>query len=77
MTRKLNTLFAAAVLVGITIASAVFAQEGVLGPQPLQTQGMMGQTSPDQIKRMSEMADKCNHNLMESLSGTLTGPERE
>jgi hypothetical protein len=76
MTRKLNTLFAAAAVVEIATATAVFAQEGAPAPQPPHMQGtmgdqggmmkMMGQMSPDQMKRMTEMMDKCNH-MMESM----------
>jgi hypothetical protein len=72
MTRNLKTLFAAAaVLTGIVTATTVFAQESTPAPQPPRMQGiigdrggmmnMMGQMSPDQMKRMSGMMDKCNH----------------
>jgi hypothetical protein len=87
MTRKLNTLFAtAAVLMGITIATAVFAQEGTPAPQSPHMQGimgdhasmmnMMGQMSSDQMKRMAGMMDKCNR-MMESMSNAPTGPDKE
>jgi Spy/CpxP family protein refolding chaperone len=86
MTPKLNTLFTAAVLVGIATATAVFAQEGAPAPQPPHVQGMMGdeggmtkmmgQMSPDQMKRMTEMMDKCNH-VMESMSNAPSGPNQQ
>jgi hypothetical protein len=87
MTRKLNTLFAtAAVLMGITTATAAFAQEGIPAPQSPHMQGimgdragmmnMMGQMSSDQMKRMAGMMDKCNH-MMESMGNALTGPDKE
>jgi hypothetical protein len=87
MTLKLNTLFATAtVLTGITTGTAVFAQEGTPAPQSPRMQGMMGdhggmmkmigQMSPDQMKRMTGMMDKCNH-MMENTSNAPTGPDRE
>jgi hypothetical protein len=41
MTRKLNTLFAAALLTGITTATAVFAAHSNAAPQPTHTQAAM------------------------------------
>jgi hypothetical protein len=84
MTRKLNTLFAtAAVLMGITTATAVFAQEGTPASQSPRMQGMMGdhggmmgQTSPDRTKQMTGMMDRCNH-MMENASNAPTGPDEE
>jgi Spy/CpxP family protein refolding chaperone len=67
MTGKLTTLFAAAAIIGgLTAATAPYAQEA----QPPSTQGMMGdhagmmnmmgQMSPDHMKQMTAMIDNCN-----------------
>ena len=87
MTRKLNKLFAtAAVLISITTATAVFAEESTPAPQSPHMQGMMGdhagmtnmrgQMTSDQMKRMAGMMDKCNR-MMESMSNAPTGPDKE
>jgi hypothetical protein len=62
MTRKLNTLFAAAAfLTGITTATAVFAAEGTSTPQPPRTQLVMAQMTPDQMAQMTTMTtDRSN-----------------
>jgi hypothetical protein len=69
VTRKLNTLLSAIVLMGVTTTSVVFAQ-GAPSPQSPHSQGMMSkqgsmqsmkQMNPDQMKRMTGMMDKCNH----------------
>ena len=56
MTRKLNTLVAAAaVLTGITTATAVFAADGTSTPQPPRTQVVTAQMGPDQMAQMTTM----------------------
>ena len=70
VTRKLKSLFSVIVLMGLTTTSAVFAH-GAPSPQASHSQGMMSeegsmqsmmkQMKPDQMKRMTEMMDKCNH----------------
>jgi hypothetical protein len=88
MTRKLTTLFAAAtVLTGITAATAVFAEEGSPpATQPPHAQGMMGnhggmmnmmgQMSPDQMKLMTSMMEKCNR-MMDSASNAPARTDKE
>jgi hypothetical protein len=82
MISKLTTLFAAAAIIGgLTAATAPFAQEA----QPPKAPGMMGdhggmmnmmgQMSPDHMKQMTAMIDNCNH-MMESVSKPPTGPEK-
>jgi hypothetical protein len=64
MTRKLNTLFAAAALLtGITTATEVFAAEGTSTLHPPRTQVVMGQMSPDQ--------------MMTRRSNAFTGPDEK
>jgi hypothetical protein len=62
MTRKLNTLFAAAgLLTGMSTATAVFAAEGTSTPQPPRTQGLTARMSPDHVAQMTTMTlDKTN-----------------
>ncbi|MEJ0051249.1 MAG: hypothetical protein WDN02_08590 [Methylovirgula sp.] len=70
MTRKLNFLFPAIVLMGIAAASVALAQSSP-APQSSHMQGMMSdqgsmqhmmkRMKPDQMKRMTEMMDKCHH----------------
>ncbi len=61
MTRKLSTLFAAALLTGITTATAVFAAEGTSTPQPPRTQVVTAPMSPDQMAQMTTMTtDRSN-----------------
>jgi hypothetical protein len=62
MTRKLNTLFAAAaILTGITTATAVFAADSTSTAQPSRTQVMMTQMSPDQMAQMTTITtDRSN-----------------
>jgi Spy/CpxP family protein refolding chaperone len=77
VTRKLNTLLSAIVLMAVATTSVVFAQgasstqsphsQGMMGEQGTM-QGMMKQMKPDQMKRMTEMMDKCNH----MMDGTPT-----
>ncbi len=88
MTRKLTTLFAAAaVLTGISAATVVFAEEGSPpATQPPHAQGMMGnhggmmnmmgQMSPDQMKLMTSMMEKCNR-MMDSVSNAPARTDKE
>ncbi len=86
MTRKPTALFAAAAIVGgLVVATTVFAQEAQPPSQPPKAQGMMGdhggmmnmmgQMSPDHMKKMTEMIDNCNR-VMESMSKSPTGSEK-
>lgn len=86
MTSKLTTLFAAAAIIGgLTLATAPFAQEAQPPSQPPRAQGMMGdhggmmnmmgQMSPDHMKQMAAMIDNCNH-MMESVSKSPTEPDK-
>src|SRR5262249_25801117 len=81
MTRKLIASFAAAaVLSGVVAATTVFAQEGTPPSQSPQAQhdmghgGMMGmgQMSPDHMKQMTEMVEKCSR-----MMATRTEPDKE
>jgi len=88
MTRKLTTLFAAAaVLTGISAATVVFAEEGSpAATQPPHAQGMMGnhggmmnmmgQMSPDQMKLMTSMMEKCNR-MMDRASNAPARTDKE
>ena len=86
MTGKLTTLFAvAAIIGGLTAATALYAQEAQPPSEPPRTQGMMGdhagmmnmmeQMSPDHMKQMTAMIDNCNR-MMESMSKSQTGPDK-
>ncbi len=86
MTGKLTTLFAAAAIIGgLTAATAPYAQEAQTPSQPPSTQGMMGdhagmmnmmgQMSPDHMKQMTAMIDNCNR-MMESMSKSPTGSDK-
>jgi hypothetical protein len=86
MTGKLTTLFAAAAVIGgLTAATALYAQEAQPPSQPPRTQGMMGdhagmmnmmgQMSADHMKRMTAMIDNCNR-MMESVSKSPTGSDK-
>ena len=86
MISKLTTLFAAAAIIGgLTAATAPFAQEAQAPSQSPRAQGMMadpggmmnmmGQMSPDHMKQMIAMIDNCNR-MMESVSKSPTGPEK-
>ena len=86
MTGKLTTLFAAAAIIGgLTAATALYAQEAQPPSEPPRTQGMMGdhagimnmmgQMSPDHMKQMTAMMDNCNR-MMESMSKSPTGPDK-
>jgi hypothetical protein len=86
MTGKLTKLFAgAAIIGGLTAATALYAQEAQPPSQPPRTQGMMGdhagmmnmmgQTSPDHMKQMTAMIDNCNR-MMESMSKSPTGSDK-
>ena len=85
MTGKLTTLFvAAAIIGGLTAATAPFAQEAQPPSQPRAqgmmgdhggTMNMMGQMSPDHMKQMTAMIDNCNH-MMESVSKSPTAPDK-
>jgi Spy/CpxP family protein refolding chaperone len=82
VTRKLNAVFSAIVLIGIATASAALAQ-GASSPQSTHSQGMMGeqggmqgmmkQMKPDQMKRMTGMMDKCSHMMDGADSASATG----
>ena len=83
MISKLTTLFAAAAIIGgLTAATASFAQEAQPPSQSPTAQGMMGdrggmmnmmgQMSPDHMKQMTAMIDNCNR-MMESVSKSPTG----
>ena len=88
MTRKLTRLFAAAaLLVGIGTATAVFAEESTPESQPPRhgsgmigdragMMDMMGQMSPDQMQQMARMVDNC-HRMMQSMSTTPTAPDEK
>jgi hypothetical protein len=84
MTGKLTTLFAAAAIIGgLTAATAPYAQE--TPSQPPSTQGMMGdhagmmnmmgQMSPDHMKQMTAMIDNCNR-MMASMSKSPPGSDK-
>ena len=86
MTGKLTTLFAvAAIIGGLTAATALYAQEAQPPSEPLRTQGMMGdhagmmnmmgQMSPDHMKQMTAMIDNCNR-MMESMTKSPTGSDK-
>ena len=86
MISKLNALFAAAAIIGgLTAATVPHAQEAQPPSQPPGTQGMMGdhagmmnmmgQMSPDHMKRMTAMIDNCNR-MMESVSKSPTGSDK-
>ena len=86
MISKLTTLFAAAAIIGgLTAATASFAQEAQSASQSPTAQGMMGdrggmmnmmgQMSSDHMKQMTAMIDNCNR-MMESVSKSPTGPEK-
>jgi hypothetical protein len=76
----MNTLFATAVILGgLSAATFVFAEEsapapsghGMMGPMT-----MMGQMSPDQMKQMTEMVDRCDR-MMAHLTSAPKGPAKE
>ena len=85
MTGKLTTLFAAvAIIGGLTAATALYAQDAQPPSQPPRTQGMMGdharmnmmgQMSPDHMKRMTAMIDNCNR-MMENTSKPPAGSDK-
>jgi len=86
MTGKPTTLFAAAAIIGgLTAATALYAQEAQPPSQPPTTQGimgdhagmmsMMGQTSPDHMKQMTAMIDNCNR-MMASMSKSPPGSDK-
>ena len=86
MISKLNALFAAAAIIGgLTAATAPHAQEAQPPSQPPETQrmmgehggmkGMMGQMSSDHMKQMTAMIDNCNR-MMESVSKSPTGSDK-
>ena len=86
MTGKLTTLFAAAAIIGgLTAATALYAQEAEPPSQPPRTQGMMGdhagmmnmmgQMSPDHMKQMTAMIDNCNR-MMASMSKSPPGSDK-
>jgi hypothetical protein len=86
MTGKLTRLFAAAAIIGgLTAATALYAQEAQAPSQPPGTQGMMGdhagmmnmmgQMSPDHMKQMTAMMENCN-SMMESMSKSPTGSDK-
>jgi hypothetical protein len=86
MISKLTTLFAAAAIIGgLTAATAPFAQEAQPPSQSPRAQGMMGdrggmmnmmgQTSPDHMKQLSAMIDNCNR-MMESVNKSTTDPDK-
>jgi hypothetical protein len=69
MTRKLNTLFAAAVLTGIATATAAFAAVDTSTPQPPRTQVGIAHLSRHQTSRMTTMTT--------DRSNALTGSDQE
>jgi hypothetical protein len=79
MTGKLTTLFAAAAIIGgLTAATALYAQEAQPPSEPPRTAGMMnmmGQMSPDHMKQMTAMIDNCNR-MMESMNKSPTGSDK-
>ena len=86
MTGKLTTLFAAAAIIGgLTAATALYAQEAQPPSEPPRTQGMMGdhagmmnmmgQVSPDHMKQMTAMMESCNR-MMESMSKSPTASDK-
>ena len=86
MSSKLTTLFAvAAIIGGLTAATAAFAQEAQPPSQSPRAQGMMGdhggmmnmmgQMNPDHRKQVTAMIDNCNR-MMESVNKSPTGPEK-
>jgi hypothetical protein len=86
MISKLPTLFAAAAIIGgLTAATAPYAQEAQPPSQPPGTQGMMGdhggmmnmmgQMSPDHMKQMTAMIDNCNR-MMESMRKSPTASDK-
>jgi hypothetical protein len=85
MTGKLSTIFAAAAIIGgLTAATALYAQEAQPPSQPPGTQrmmgdhagmmNMMGQMSPDHMKQMTAM-ENCNR-MMESMNKSPTGSDK-
>jgi Spy/CpxP family protein refolding chaperone len=85
MIRKLTTLFAAAVLGGVAVATTVVAEETSPSfPVPRTDMmgnhggmmGMMEQMTPDVMKQMTKMVDNCNR-MMESMTSAPTAPENE
>jgi len=81
-----GTLFAAAAIIGgLTAATAPYAQEAQTPSQPPSTQGMMGdhagmmnmmgQMSPDHMKQMTAMIDNCNR-MMASMSKSPPGSDK-
>jgi hypothetical protein len=83
MLHKLNTFLAtAAILGGIAAATTVFADESAPAPSShgmMARHGggttMMGEMSPDQMTRMTEMVDRCNL-MMEHTNSAPTGPDK-
>jgi len=86
MTRKPTALFAAAAIVGgLTAATALYAQEAQPPSHPPTTQGvmgdhagmmnMMGQMSPDHMKQMTAMIDSSNR-MMESMTKSPIGSDK-
>ena len=86
MTGKPTTLIAAAAIIGgLTAATALYAQEAQPPSQPPTTQGMMGdhagmmnmmgQMSPDHMKQMTAMIDNCNR-MMASMSKSPPGSDK-
>ena len=86
MSSKLTTLFAvAAIIGGLTTATAPFAQEAQPPSQSPRAQSMMGdrggmmdmmgQTNPGYMKQMTAMIDDCNC-MMESVNKSPTGPDK-
>ena len=86
MTGKLTTLFAvAAIIGGLTAATALYAQEAQPPSEPPRTQGMMGdhagmmnmmgQMSPDHMKQITAMIDNCNR-MMESMNKSPTASDK-
>ena len=86
MTGKLTTIFAAAAIIGgLTAATALYAQEAQPPSQPPGTHrmmadhtgmmNMMGQMSPDHMKQMTAMMENCNR-MMESMSKSTTGSDK-
>jgi hypothetical protein len=86
MTRKLTTLFAAAVLGGVAVATTVVAEETSPSSPGPRTEGMMSnhggmmgmmeKMTPDVMKQMTNMVDNCNR-MMESMTSAPAAPEKE
>ena len=81
MTRKLTTLFAAAAIVtglgAVTAFADGAAQPSQHGAGMMTGQGgMMGQMDPDQMKRMMQMVENCNH-MMETMNNMPMQPDGE